>query len=142
MRSMIDSKVLKVMNLAIKYIGKLTEEDLDKLLSGEVSFSIVGKDKSIREKGKKNKRIEEVNDSNNWISEIKELKEFSTREEASEYIRRLKLNKEKLINLGQALGISIAKSTKKENIIAMIVEGTVGSRLKVEGIRKGIIGEE
>ena len=47
---------------------------------------------------------------------------------------------EKLRNLGQALGISISKSTKKDNIIAMIVEGCIGNRLKIEGIRKGIIG--
>ena len=61
-------------------------------------------------------------------------------EEAKAYITKLKLNKEKLINLGGALGINIARATKKDNIIAMIVEGSVGNRLKIEGIRKGIIG--
>ena len=68
------------------------------------------------------------------------MKEFNNREEASEYIRKLKLSNEKLRNLGQALGISISKSTRKDNIIAMIVEGCIGNRLKIEGIRKGIIG--
>ena len=36
MKNNIDSKILKVMNLAIKYIGKLTEEDLDKLINGNI----------------------------------------------------------------------------------------------------------
>ena len=72
--------------------------------------------------------------------EIEKLKEFNNREEAKAYITKLKLNKEKLINLGGALGINIARATKKDNIIAMIVEGSVGNRLKIEGIRKGIIG--
>ena len=38
MKNNIDSKILKVMNLAIKYIGKLTEEDLDKLIKGDGTF--------------------------------------------------------------------------------------------------------
>ena len=132
MKNNIDSKILKVMNLAIKYIGKLTEEDLDKLINGNITFAVSDKHK--------NRLVKEITSENDWNNEIKKLKEFNTREEASEYIRKLKLSNEKLRNLGQALGISISKSTRKDNIIAMIVEGCIGNRLKIEGIRKGIIG--
>lgn len=132
MKNNIDSKILKVMNLAIKYIGKLTEEDLDKLIKGDSTFLVTDKHK--------NRRVKEVESQNDWSNEIKKLNEFNNREEASEYIRKLKLSNEKLRNLGQALGISISKSTKKDNIIAMIVEGCVGNKLKIEGIRRGIIG--
>ena len=132
MKNNMDSKILKVMNLAIKYIGKLTEEDLDKLINGNITFAVSDKHK--------NRLVKEITSENDWNNEIKKLKEFNTREEASEYIRKLKLSNEKLRNLGQALGISISKSTKKDNIIAMIVEGCIGNRLKIEGIRKGIIG--
>lgn len=132
MKNNIDSKILKVMNLAIKYIGKLTEEDLDKLINGNITFAVSDKHK--------NRLVKEITSENDWNNEIKKLKEFNNREEASEYIRKLKLSNEKLRNLGQALGISISKSTKKDNIIAMIVEGCIGNRLKIEGIRKGIIG--
>lgn len=120
------------MDLAIKYIGKLTEEDLDKLISGSSTFLVEDKNR--------NKAVKEVMSEYDWTTEIEKLKEFNNREEARTYITKLKLNKEKLINLGGALGISITKSTKKDNIIAMIIEGSVGSRLKIEGIRKGIIG--
>lgn len=132
MKNNIDSKILKVMNLAIKYIGKLTEEDLDKLINGNITFAVSDKHK--------NRLVKEITSENDWKNEIKKLKEFNNREEASEYIRKLKLSNEKLRNLGQALGISISKSTRKDNIIAMIVEGCIGNRLKIEGIRKGIIG--
>ncbi|WP_294390719.1 hypothetical protein [uncultured Clostridium sp.] len=132
MKNNIDSKILKVMNLAIKYIGKLTEEDLDKLINGNITFAVSDKHK--------NRLVKEITSENDWNNEIKKLKEFNNREEASEYIRKLKLSNEKLRNLGQALGISISKSTRKDNIIAMIVEGCIGNRLKIEGIRKGIIG--
>ena len=132
MKNNIDSKILKVMNLAIKYIGKLTEEDLDKLINGNITFAVSDKHK--------NRLVKEITSENDWNNEIKKLNEFNTREEASEYIRKLKLSNEKLRNLGQALGISISKSTRKDNIIAMIVEGCIGNRLKIEGIRKGIIG--
>ena len=132
MKNNMDSKILKVMNLAIKYIGKLTEEDLDKLINGNITFAVSDKHK--------NRLVKEITSENDWNNEIKKLKEFNTREEASEYIRKLKLSNEKLRNLGQALGISISKSTKKDNIIAIIVEGCVGNKLKIEGIRRGIIG--
>ena len=132
MKNNMDSKILKVMNLAIKYIGKLTEEDLDKLINGNITFAVSDKHK--------NRLVKEVESQNDWSNEIKKLNEFNNREEASEYIRKLKLSNEKLRNLGQALGISISKSTRKDNIIAMIVEGCIGNRLKIEGIRKGIIG--
>lgn len=132
MKNNMDSKILKVMNLAIKYIGKLTEEDLDKLINGNITFAVSDKHK--------NRLVKEITSENDWNNEIKKLNEFNTREEASEYIRKLKLSNEKLRNLGQALGISISKSTRKDNIIAMIVEGCIGNRLKIEGIRKGIIG--
>lgn len=132
MKNNIDSKILKVMNLAIKYIGKLTEEDLDKLINGNITFAVSDKHK--------NRLVKEITSENDWNNEIKKLKEFNNREEASEYIRKLKLSNEKLRNLGQALGISISKSTRKDNIIAMIVEGCVGNKLKIEGIRRGIIG--
>ena len=132
MKNNMDSKILKVMNLAIKYIGKLTEEDLDKLINGNITFAVSDKHK--------NRLVKEITSENDWNNEIKKLKDFNNREEASEYIRKLKLSNEKLRNLGQALGISISKSTRKDNIIAMIVEGCIGNRLKIEGIRRGIIG--
>ena len=68
------------------------------------------------------------------------IKQSKDREQASDYLRKLKLTNEGLRNLGQDLGISISKSTKKDKIISMIVDFGVGSRLKIEGIRKGIIG--
>lgn len=140
MKEMIDSKVLKVMDLAIKYIGELTESDLDKLISRSSDFSIVRKNEGIEVKGKKVKSTKGTKDKRDWNIEIEMIKKSKDREQASDYLRKLKLTNEGLRNLGQALGISISKSTKKDKIIAMIVDFGVGSRLKSEGIRKGIIG--
>ena len=70
MKNNIDSKILKVMNLAIKYIGKLTEEDLDKLIKGDSTFLVTDKHK--------NRRVKEVESQNDWSNEIKKLNEFNT----------------------------------------------------------------
>ena len=140
MKEMIDSKVLKVMDLAVKYIGNLTESDLDKLISGSNSFSIIRKNEGIKVKGKNGKSTKGIKEKKDWNIEIDMIKQSKDREEASDYLRKLKLTNEGLRSLGQALGISISKSTKKDKIIAMIVDFGVGSRLKSEGIRKGIIG--
>ena len=58
MKNNIDSKILKVMNLAIKYIGKLTEEDLDKLINGNITFAVSDKHK--------NRLVKEITSENDW----------------------------------------------------------------------------
>ena len=69
MRSKIDSKVLKAMDLAIKYIGKLTEEDLDKLINGTSTFLVSDKHR--------NKAVKEAVTEYDWTIEIEKLKEFN-----------------------------------------------------------------
>ena len=74
-----------------------------------------------------------------------DIKEFSTREEAVNYInsvKKPKLTKDDLLFIGKQLGIIIPKSRTKDVMINIIVEETVGNKLKVESIRKAIMGKE
>lgn len=67
------------------------------------------------------------------------LSKIKTREEGEKYLLDLKLTKKSLIDLGKSLLISIAARSKKEEIINIIVESTIGSRLKVDALKNGMI---
>ena len=56
--------------------------------------------------------------------------------EAINYIKSIKpnLTKDDLIFIGQQLGITISKNKNKDPIINIIVEETVGNKLKVNGV--------
>lgn len=139
MSSNIEIKCLKVMELAIKFIRKLTDEQLDNLISGDCQFNIENKKKRSAASKVKNKSVEKTEEDE--LSHIaNKLKESEDREEAAKYIRSLKFTKDKLILLGVKLGINIAKRYNKDKIINVLVEETVGTKLKIEGLRKGIMG--
>lgn len=131
-----ESKVLKVMGLAIKFIGTLDDEELTKLINKEYKFEIKSKIKtSINTKNISKSEENKIIDIANII------KKSEDRDQAIKYIKNLKLTNPKLIFLGEKLGIKSPKSAKKDKIISIIVEDTVGNRLKIAGLREGIMGE-
>ena len=145
------SKVLKVAQLSLKFIETLKEDELDKLINGEMIFDIKGKideDTSIKIKDtstKTNKKIKKAvkleEQTCDWTSIEKSINNCKSREEASSFISSLGSKKDMIIALGNHLGVKIPKSATKPKAIESIVENIVGKRLKVEGLRKGILGE-
>lgn len=124
--------VLKVVKLVVEFIDKLTEEEINGIIDGKVKFYIEGKQKIAS-------KVKEIENFDEIVSRINSIE---NREEATEYIKSLKLTNVCLISLGSKFGITIKKSYKKEKIISTIVESVVGNRLKVEGLRSGILGGE
>lgn len=125
------NKIIKVSKIALDYVSTLTEGEMDKLIDGKNVFTIKEKSMIISEK------LEE--ERFDWINEIETLKKYNTTNDAVNYLGSLKLTKIKLVSLGQALNIKISKSITKDRMINIIVNKAVGEKLKIEGLRKGII---
>ena len=125
------NKIIKVSKIALDYVSTLTEGEMDKLIDGKNVFTIKEKSMIISEK------LEE--ERFDWINEIETLKKYNTTNDAVNYLSSLKLTKIKLVSLGQALNIKISKGITKDRMINIIVNKAVGEKLKIEGLRKGII---
>lgn len=125
------NKIIKVSKIALDYVSTLTEGEMDKLIDGKNVFTIKEKSMIISEK------LEE--ERFDWINEIETLKKYNTTNDAVNYLGSLKLTKIKLVSLGQALNIKISKGITKDRMINIIVNKAVGEKLKIEGLRKGII---
>lgn len=67
---------------------------------------------------------------------IRELSRFRSREEATKYLLDNKLTVTKLKILAKKLSIYIKSKSKKIDIVEAIVEGIVGSMLKLEALRE------
>lgn len=78
------------------------------------------------------KKIEELNEFDIYV---RELSRFRNKEEASKYLLENKLTVTKLKILAKKLSVHIKSKSKKEDIVESIVEGIVGSRLKLESLR-------
>lgn len=76
---------------------------------------------------------EEVNEFDIYI---RELSRFKTIEEATEYLVNNKLTVTKLKILAKKLSLYIKSKVKKSDIIEIIVDGIVGSRIRLESLRK------
>lgn len=63
------------------------------------------------------------------------LNQFSTRDEATEYLTQSMVLKSELVKLAYLLDIYINKSDGKEKIIDKIVESTVGVRVRSKAIK-------
>ncbi|MGL4741594.1 MAG: hypothetical protein ACRC41_12430 [Sarcina sp.] len=93
-----------------------------------------------KENTKKKKRgissqTEKVEELNEFDIYIRELSRFRTKEEANKYLLENKLTVTKLKILAKKLAVYIKSKSKKEDIVESIVEGIVGSRLKLESLR-------
>ncbi|WP_297520581.1 hypothetical protein [uncultured Clostridium sp.] len=67
---------------------------------------------------------------------IRELSRFRSKEEATKYLLDNKLTVTKLKILAKKLSIYIKSKSKKIDIVEAIVEGIVGSMLKLEALRE------
>ncbi|MGL5086945.1 MAG: hypothetical protein ACRC68_14740 [Clostridium sp.] len=129
----LDNKTtIKAIEKALRLISKLSEEELDSIVSGEIEFKTSIVKKRIKVISVKDEICE-------WQNEKEILNRVSTRQEAKAYLLSLKLTNKKLNDLGKSLLISVASKSKKDEIINIIVESTVGSRLKIDALKNGMI---
>ncbi len=122
-------KSIAIMELALKFIDKLTEEQMDKLLSKKYCFNITSNTSDHENKTTINK----------FTNEIGILNSLTNKEEAKEYLKGLKLTNEKLIFLGKEMNIKISRSARKENILNKIIDYSVGNKVKTKAIQESIL---
>ena len=126
-------KSIVAMEIALKFIKSLKEEELDKFINKECKFF-------LKDCNKTNDKL--VNAREDYGDVIEILKNSSNRKEARCYLENLKFTNDKLLELGKQLGMKISKGNKKAVIIDKIVEFAVGHKLKVEALRNSIIHNE
>lgn len=152
---------LTVVELAVKFIRTLSKEELREIINAEKKIGIVKEKEEvaniINEKNNKfSKKIDneynqqkhvvnkmsqkqvsifEVDEVNEFDIYIRELSRFRSKEVAVNYLLENKLTVTKLKILAKKLSIYIKSKSKKIDIIQAIVEGIVGSRLKLESLR-------
>ncbi|MGL4656789.1 MAG: hypothetical protein ACRCWM_13045 [Sarcina sp.] len=93
--------------------------------------------KKEKERGDKSS-FEKINNEppNEFDLYIRELSRFRNKEEATKYLLDNKLTVTKLKILAKKLSIYIKSKSKKIDIVEAIVEGIVGSMLKLEALRE------
>lgn len=107
-----------------EFTKKLTPEQLNGIVSGELKFALEG--------GKK----QAVMSVDAGAIET-QLSRLDSREEAAAYIDSLRLTVPKLKAVARDLAVSLAGASVKEQIRDRIVEHTVGFRLNSRAIREG-----
>ncbi|MEG0707402.1 MAG: hypothetical protein RSD26_12495 [Cellulosilyticaceae bacterium] len=121
---LISKDTLKITTMALEFINRIDDDTAKKLLEGECIFGIV-------ESGKN--KIP-VNKATTDAKYIKTLKQLYSRDEAREYLSKLKLTNVQLIHMAKELAIHIKSGDKKAVIIDKIVEGIVGSKLRMQAL--------
>lgn len=120
----------KFMDIMHIFISNIKDEDLEKLINGEVELTLkeidIKKDKSKKiEKSKlKNKEVDLKSDK---IQDIyNKIRECSNREEAKGILVDCRFTKAKLLEFGDILKVNLPKSATKDKIIEKIVDIAVG----------------
>jgi len=123
-----DNKYARLIRLVVKLLDGLNEEQCENLTTGkakliyqEIETSAPAKKPSI--------------DTDKNREYVNNLLEFNSREEAEEYLKRLRLTKKVLIELCNMLQVHVLKNDKKDQIIEKIVETAVGAKLRTEAIK-------
>ncbi|MGL4655472.1 MAG: hypothetical protein ACRCWM_06280 [Sarcina sp.] len=149
-----DEKKLSLMDLVVgeenngiedigsREVGSQSREESE--LDERRSLAKKSECKSIEEKEKNTKKTkrrvstknEEVEEVNEFDIYIRELSKFRSKEEGCKYLLDNKLTVTKLKILAKKLSVYIKSKSKKEDIVESIIEGIVGSRLKLESLRK------
>lgn len=118
--------ILKVNKIIFDYILKLDEDSMEALLYGNKKLILVEKN------GQENKSI----DDNNIDAINISLNLVKSREDAREFIENGRFNVKILKELAKVNNIYIRSKCNKAEIIDKIIEGTIGTRLKMQ-ILKG-----
>ncbi|MDY4251085.1 MULTISPECIES: hypothetical protein [unclassified Clostridium] len=116
-------EILLVNKLAFDFILRLKDEDINSLIKGEKKITLIDKEKKL--KGKK------INNTEEKVEEvINKIYSYSNKDEALEYLN--KFNVIDLKKIAKQGNVYIKSRNKKSEIIDRIVEGTIGTKMKID----------
>ena len=118
------SNTKNLFEIIYKFISKMNEQTLEKIINGEYKLTYIKLDK-----------LKESNDNNVKVNVVYEkIRTAKTREDAKSILIDSKLTKDNLLILGKDLDIKIPKSNTKAKIIDKLVEIYVGGKIDKESI--------
>ncbi|MDU4936430.1 MAG: hypothetical protein E6X43_14090 [Peptostreptococcaceae bacterium] len=118
------SNTKNLFEIIYKFISKMNEQTLEKIINGEYKLTYIKLDK-----------LKESNDNNVKVNVVYEkIRTAKTREDAKSILIDSKLTKDNLLILGKYLDIKIPKSNTKAKIIDKLVEIYVGGKIDKESI--------
>ena len=118
------SNTKNLFEIIYKFISKMNEQTLEKIINGEYKLTYIKLDK-----------LKESNDNNVKVNVVYEkIRTAKTREDAKSILIDSKLTKDNLLILGKYLDIKTPKSNTKAKIIDKLVEIYVGGKIDKESI--------
>ena len=118
------SNTKNLFEIIYKFISKMNEQTLEKIINGEYKLTYIKLDK-----------LKESNDNNVKVNVVYEkIRTAKTREDAKSILIDSKLTKDNLLILGKYLDIKIPKSNTKAKIIDKLVEIYEGGKIDKESI--------
>lgn len=118
------SNTKNLFEIIYKFISKMNEQTLEKIINGEYKLTYI-----------KLYKLKESNDNNVKVNVVYEkIRTAKTREDAKSILIDSKLTKDNLLILGKYLDIKIPKSNTKAKIIDKLVEIYVGGKIDKESI--------
>lgn len=116
-------EILLVNKLAFDFILKLKDDDLNSLIKGEKKITLIDNEKHL--KGKR------INNTEEKVEEIiNKIYSYSNKDEALEYLNRF--NVIDLKKIAKQGNVYIKSRNRKSEIIDRIVEGTIGTKIKID----------
>ena len=118
------SNTKNLFEIIYKFISKMNEQTLEKIINGEYKLTYIKLDK-----------LKESNDNNVKVNVVYEkIRTAKTREDAKSILIDSKLTKDNLLILGKYLDIKIPKSNTNAKIIDKLVEIYVRGKIDKESI--------
>jgi len=120
-------KHIQLMSKVLSFLDRLSEEQLDGLISGKIRLK-------ISDASTGGKKAAKPQDNHDWDEIANKLDSQQSREQAKEYIQGLALNKTQLLDLLRKYSITGEDSSNCARLIDTLVEATVGAKLKHEAL--------
>ncbi|MGG7212638.1 hypothetical protein ACQPUY_03355 [Clostridium nigeriense] len=116
-------EILLVNKLAFDFILKLKDEDINSLIKGEKKITLIDNEKNLK--------CEKINNTEEKLEEvINRVYSYSNKDEAVEYLN--KFNVIDLKKIAKQANVYIKSRNRKSEIIDRIVEGTIGTKIKID----------
>jgi uroporphyrinogen-III synthase len=118
-------KVISLFKIFFGALDQLSESQLNELAAGKLTVKF----EELKEPAKHAPKTETV------PAEVCEkVNTFTSREEAREYLENLNYKKSQLTEIAQYYKIFVVSKDTKARLIAKIIEGVVGSKLRFEAL--------
>ncbi|MDG4767728.1 hypothetical protein O7632_27070 [Solwaraspora sp. WMMD406] len=119
----------KLLAEVVELVRSLSVDDVERLLKGEAKLAVVSR--SVKPSSNRNFA------SSIDIDGIRStLVAMDSRDDGLLYLRQLKLSRNALQALSEAMDLPVRKSDKIEDLMGNLIEATIGFRLRSNAIRE------